>query len=188
MTARSLLALFAIAAVTPVSAQNPDPGMVAGSSGSRFIPHEVFLRMLERSSDLNDAVTLEGTLDGVWPALRSTLEELGVPIGFDDPKNGEIGTQRAKLYRRLGKERLSSYLRCGSGMTGPNADTYAVYLSLVVMARNLGEGKVGLQPLITAQAVDLAGGRNDAVMCTTTGRLERRIGNDLKLKLLKAGS
>ena len=169
-------------------ARGQSPGTGAGGIVSRFIPRDILIRMQERPDDLDAAITIPGPLEGTWTALAATLEELGVPVAFADQQAGEIGTPQAKLFRRMGKERLSTYLRCGSGLTGPNADSYAVYLSLVVFVRPLAEGEVALQPFLAAQAVDVAGGRNDPIQCTTTGKLERRIGNGVKLKVLKLGS
>ncbi|MGE0554002.1 MAG: hypothetical protein AB7R55_11285 [Gemmatimonadales bacterium] len=187
--ARLTLALMAGAlwATGSATAQNPRPGSGAGGLASRFIPLDVLVRMQERPSEIEAAVMVPGSIDSAWVALEATLDQLGVPVAFRDREAGEIGTPQAKLFRRLGKERLSTYLRCGSGMTGPNADSYAVYLSLVVFVDEVAGGEVAIRPYIAAFAVDVAGGRNDPLPCTTTGRLEKRIGNEVKLKVLKLG-
>jgi hypothetical protein len=96
-----------------------------------------------------------------------------------------MGTTQTKLYRRMGKVPLSNYFRCGEGTTGPNADSYAVYLSLLAVVQPEKDGQVGVHTLIAAQAVDLAGGRNDAIDCTSTGRLELRVADDVKARLAK---
>lgn len=190
MTAtRITLALLtsALVATGAVQAQNPQPASGAGGLASRFIPLDLLMRMQERPDDVEGAVTVPGPLDTAWTALEATLDELAVPVAFKDRKAGEIGTQQAKLFRRMGKERLSSYLRCGSGITGPNADSYAIYFSIVVFVREAEGNEVAIRPYLTAAAVDVAGGRNDPIQCTTTGKLEQRIGNGVKLKVLKLG-
>ena len=95
-----------------------------------------------------------------------------------------MGISQAKVYRYLGKQRLSSYLRCGEGVTGPNADAYVVYLSFLGFLRRDADRKVTLFSLLTAQAVDLAGGRSDAVDCTSTGRLEQRVADQVRARLV----
>lgn len=166
------------------AAQTPPPASAtAGGYTSRFIPVDVLSRMLERPESVDEAILLTADRAAAWAALKAALTELGVPIGFDDPAAGEIGHQRARLFRRLGKQPLSSYLRCGSGSTGPNADSYAVYLTFVAFLRPAGEGTVAVAPFLTAHAVDVAGGRNDPVACTSSGRLERRLGELLRRQL-----
>lgn len=172
---RPMVALV-VAAVGPLAAQNRDTGARGvGGFTSRFIPADVLARMRDRPEGSLDAATLHGPPDSVWVALRAALDSLAIPIGFEDRAAGEIGQQRVRLFRKLGKQPLSSYLRCGDGMTGPNADTYVVYLSFVAFVRPVGAGRVLVAPLLTAQAVDLPNGRNDVINCATTGRLETRL-------------
>lgn len=173
ITALTVIALTG--GVSQTMAQAPQPAMV-GSISSRFLPIEVLTRMLERPQPADPVVVLAAGREEAWLALKEALAELAVPIAFEDQSAGEIGHQRARLFRRLGKQPLSSYLSCGSGSTGPNADSYAVHLTFVAFLRPAGEQAVAVMPLLTAYAVDVAGGRNDPVMCTSTGRLESRIG------------
>jgi hypothetical protein len=162
----ALVATTGLLVATPAAAQDPPAAARSGSPWvSRFIPNEMLLRMQERHESRGDAILVSAPADSVWTALRATLDELGVPIGFDDRAAGEVGHAQVKLFRRLGKERLSSYLRCGSGLTGPNADTYAVYMSFVAFVKPLGEGRVAVAPFLTGHAIDVAGARSDAVNC-----------------------
>jgi hypothetical protein len=180
----TIIAAIGLLAAGPTAAQNPQ-NIPSGSSQwvSRFIPEDLLLRMQERPRDVADAIVLSASADSVWAALRATLDALGVPIGFDDRAAGEIGHPQAKLFRRLGKQRLSSYVRCGSGLTGPNADTYQVFLSFVTFMKPLGDGRVAVAPFLTGHAIDVAGARSDAVACTTTGRLEATIAEQLRERL-----
>lgn len=171
----AITALALASGVNRATAQTP-PATVFGSISSRFIPTDVLNRMQERPETADAAVVLATGRDEAWAALKEALAELAVPIGFEDQAAGEIGHQRARVFRRLGKQPLSSYLSCGSGSTGPNADSYAVHLTFVAFLRPAGEQAVAIMPLLTAYAVDVAGGRNDPVMCTSTGRLESRLG------------
>jgi hypothetical protein len=149
---------------------------------SQVIPTDVWLRMWEQRPPEIGEIVLDAPVDSVWTALRATLQSLHVPVGFDDPKLGEIGHTRAKLYKRMGKQPLSHYLSCGTGITGPNADSYVVYLSFVTMVKP-ENGKARVVPLLTGLAVDIPSGRNDGVNCVSTGRLETRIGEDLRKRI-----
>lgn len=172
-----LVALSLVTLAAPLAGQNPSS--IPSTSGgwvSRFVSADVLLRMRERLEHVEPLET-PAPLDSVWSALRPALEGLGVKVAFADPASRQMGTAQVKIFRRLGKESLSSYLRCGDGIAGPNADTYAVYLSLVsFLAPGSTPGSTRLYTLIAAQAEDVANGRNDLIPCTSTGMLERRIG------------
>ena len=140
--------------------------------------------MRERLEHSEESATVTAPVDTVWGALKASLDALGVPISFSDRSSWQMGSVRAKLYHYLGKQSVSTYLRCGEGMTGPNADTYAVYLSYVAFLQPASDGKVTLLSLVTAQAVDLANGRGDPVDCTSNGRLEQRIAQQVQARVL----
>lgn len=182
-----LAAAGALLLAAPGSAQ--DPQSIPRGSGawvSRFIPKELFLRMQERPETIETAVVVTAPAESVWTALRASLEELAVPIGFEDRAAGEIGHAQARLYRRMGKQPLSSYLRCGSGLTGPNADRYQVFFSIVTFVQPMEGGRIGVAPYLTAHAVDPAASRSDGVLCTTTGRLEGALARALRERLGEA--
>jgi hypothetical protein len=161
-------------------------GVWGGASMSRFVPLDVLNRMRERPDALEDAFTVTARMDSAWGALRTTLTDLGVELSFEDPASGELGNAQLKLRRRLGKQPLSSLVRCGSGSTGPNADTYLVYLTVVAFVKPIDNG-IAILPLVTGHAINPEAGRSDAVDCTSTGRLEKRIGEGVRARLSGAG-
>jgi hypothetical protein len=60
-------------------------------------------------------------------------------------------------------------------MTGPNADSWYVFLTVraLVTPAKAPDSQVQLQ--LIADAVDVPGGRNDRVVCATKGSLEAEI-------------
>jgi len=90
---------------------------------------------------------------------------------------------QTKTMRRLGKEALSVYLRCGEGLTGPNADSYVVYLSVAGFVKPAADNQLTVAVLVTAHAIDLPNGRNEVMYCHTTGRLEDRVGKAVQKRL-----
>lgn len=183
----TLLAVGSIAGAIPESARAQTPATVPsgvfGGFVSRFIPLSTLNRMRERPEALSDGLVATAPYDSVWGALKRSLAALAIPEGFEDPRAGEIGNADIKAFKRLGRQALASLVRCGSGPTGPNADSYVVYLSLVVLAQPLPDREVAVLPLLTGHAVDPAGGRSDAVNCTSTGRLEKLIGEGINGRL-----
>ncbi len=183
-----LALLVLIAAASNLWAQ--DPSRIPSSSGgwvSRFVSADVLLRMRERLTQI-EPTDVAAPVDSVWTALKPALEGLGVKVAFEDPASRQMGSPQIKVFRRLGKAPLSSYLRCGDGITGPNADTYAVYLSLVSFVEpGSTSGTARLYTLVSAQAEDVANGRNDLMPCTSAGTLERKIAGAVEKELTKAG-
>lgn len=163
-----------------------DPTSIGNAGGwvSRFVPADIFQRMLERPERAPDAILLKVDATAAWTAMEATLKELDVPAGFADRSAGEMGTVKAKLYKRMGKASLSEYLRCGEGTTGPNADMYVVYVSVVGFVRTMPSGETGLQTMIAGQAVDLPNGRNEIIGCTSSGQFELKAAKLLAKKLL----
>ncbi|MBX3147221.1 MAG: hypothetical protein KF785_10675 [Gemmatimonadales bacterium] len=116
-----------------------------------------------------------GPADSVHRVLLKTLDDLGLKIKDDQTAPRQIAMVRHRLVRRLGKTTLSRYFSCGQGLTGPNADTWYVYLNFHSRIAAGGPDKSQINLEITADAVDVPGGRNDRVACATTGNLELAI-------------
>ena len=179
------LAALLVGASGASVAQNPTsiPSGGTGNISSRFIPPEILSRMMERPSELPSSVVVTAPRDEVWAALTEVFKALDIPVSYSDQPAGEIGTVKARMMRRLGKEPLSGYLRCGEGLTGPNADSYMVYLSVAAFVKPAADGQVVVASLVTAHAIDLPNGRNDVMYCTTSGRLEEKIGKAVQKRL-----
>ena len=108
-------------------------------------------------------------------ALRATFAEYGIPVTVDLPARGQVGNPDFYRARQFLGKSMVELVSCGSTMTGPNAATYRIYMSLVatVRAQPAGGSTVGL--LFTASARDIAGGTSvDRLPCGSTGLLENR--------------
>jgi hypothetical protein len=186
MRTSTALLLIGLAMAPGSVAWGQAPPNVANAGGwvSRFVPAEIFQRMLERPERAPDALFLKVDTNAAWAAMETTLKELDVPAGFSDRSAGEMGAVKAKHYKRMGKASLSEYLRCGEGTAGPNADMYVVYVSVVGFVRTMPDGETGLQTMIAGQAVDLPNGRNEVIECTSSGQFESKAAKLLAKKLL----
>ncbi|MCC7132196.1 MAG: hypothetical protein SFV24_04265 [Gemmatimonadales bacterium] len=167
----------------PVQAQAPAASGVYGGFAPRFVPLDVWTRMLSRPETAPGAFSVAAPADSVWAALGEVLKRFDVPLAYADRAAGEMGVVRTKLYRRMGKEPLSNFLRCGEGLTGPNADTYMVYLSAVGMIKAGSDGTTTVLTLISGDAVDVPNGRNEVVPCTTSGQFEEKVAKAVRKRL-----
>jgi hypothetical protein len=125
----------------------------------------------DRDRGLTSA-TVAGPADSVWRVLRAAVEAAGVKITIDERTGGQIGNKRFRAVRRLGKEPLSRLFSCGNSTTGPNANNYHVFIGLLAALTPSGGSRTRLQLQVTAEAIDVPGGRSERVGCYSTGLLE----------------
>ena len=177
MTGRRLFLPICLLVAIPAAAQGQ--AGVFGGRASRFIPSSLWERMLERPKDAPEPLTVTVSRDSAWTAVESVLKSFDLPITFSDPASGQMGSVKSKLYKRMGKQAISEFLRCGEGTAGANADMYVVYVTAVAIVTDGGNGNQTIGVLLTGQAVDLPNGRSDPVDCTSSGRFENRFTKEL---------
>lgn len=84
--------------------------------------------------------------------------------------------------RRLLDRRVSHFLGCGEGITGPNADSFRVTMNVLTSVQAEGSGsRVGTE--VQASARNPRGTSNAVMQCASTFRFERRILEAVKAKV-----
>jgi hypothetical protein len=131
----------------------------------------------------NAKVPVPAAPNRVFEAVKAVYEELGVPPGTNDPATGRFGNVDFWKQRRFGNEALSTYLHCGDSFTGPVANSYRVYISLISIVRPDGKGGSEVETAFTAQAQNMEGSAGDRIACGTSGRLEERMRRSILLKI-----
>lgn len=116
-----------------------------------------------------------GPADSVFRVTKRIFASLGLPTKDEDPANLSFQTSRYKLVRRLGKRPVAYYMSCGEGILGPNADNWYVFLTYAVQLVPAAGSKARLSMAVSAEAVDIPGGRSDRLPCSTTGALEYEV-------------
>ena len=109
----------------------------------------------------------------VWSLLPSVFERLQIETSVVDPGSLIIGNPGYRAGRVEGR-RLSTYLDCGSGLTGPRADLYLVTLQWMVQLGSAPNGGTMVTTSMDAYARprDVSGNN---LHCVSKGTLERRI-------------
>jgi hypothetical protein len=118
-----------------------------------------------------------------FEAVKAVYQELGIPPGTHDPSTGRFGNTDFWKQRRLANEAMSTFLNCGESFTGPVANNYRIYISLISMVRPDGKGASELETAFTAQAQNMEGSSGDRISCGSTGKLEERIRRGVLLKV-----
>lgn len=118
---------------------------------------------------------ISGSRDSIYAALTAVFQELKIPVQTANPKAGLLNNLNADISRRLGGERLSRYIDCGRGFSGPNADYYRVTLAVSAWVEPATGEPRQLMVAIAASGRDPSGTRSYYSQCTSRGDLEKRI-------------
>lgn len=178
-----LLALFLLAgcasqgglAGTP--RVQPTTTTIETSEGNTYTVSQIVERSI--ASD-----PIEVAPDVAWRALPEVYRELGVPVTLVDARNRMLGTTENRLSR-IGAQRPSRYLDCGSGLAGQYANVYHVFVTLVTQLEPAEGGGTTVHTQLEAAARD-PGHSNNPIRCTTRGVLEKEIAEALRARV--AGS
>ena len=122
-----------------------------------------------------------------YKALLAVYAELKIPSEVKDSAAGQVATQMFYRQGTLGGRQISTYLSCGDGMTGPNADYYRVYMNIWSTLVPRGDHAAVLRTAYLAGAVNVSEGSRQPMPCESTGRLEIRI-HQMVLKKLMLGT
>ncbi|MFL5605868.1 MAG: hypothetical protein ACJ8AD_05445 [Gemmatimonadaceae bacterium] len=114
----------------------------------------------------------------VWAALPAVYAALDIPLSVADTGSHVIGAMYLSRRRPIGGERLSRLLSCGDSSFGPNADHYEVQFTALSLVTPIDSAHSALT--IAVNGVALANGNSQRIACNTTGRLERRILEELR--------
>jgi hypothetical protein len=109
----------------------------------------------------------------VWLAVKKVYADWEIPLTVENTSTRQIGNANFYKARQIAGESMTKFVDCGSGMAGPKAATYRIYISLLTDVIPDGKGGTKLQTTFVAMGQDLAGGSSDRIPCGTTGRLEQ---------------
>ena len=157
---------------------------LAGCASSSALPDHSDVRTIEvqgvagklatrsSSSAITSSVTVP--LEQVWRMLPALFDSLGVPVALIEPAKHLIGNEGFKLRQRLGKVTLSRYMDCGTTQIGPNADSYDVYLTVLVQLQPGANGTTSIATSFESLARPIAFAQEYS-RCSTKGLFETRL-------------
>jgi hypothetical protein len=121
----------------------------------------------------------------VWLAVKKAYLEIDVPVTVENPSARQIGNQNFYKTRTFAGHAMTDFVDCGSGMTGPKASTYRIYMSLLTDVIPDGQGGTRVQTTFVPMGQDMMGNSTDRIVCGTTGRLEALFLEHVKSATLK---
>jgi len=128
-------------------------------------------------------VILPASAGAVFFAARQVFFELKIPAPIADSAGGYLINGRFIKLRSLAGAPLSTYVNCGSGMTGPNADSYRVTMAIAALINATGPNTSRLRLAVLAGAENTEGVSKSAVACGSSGLLEERIARTIRAKV-----
>lgn len=145
--------------------QGPTSDNPTGTGGEFRLPADMVTASLDVHAGPEEA----------WPALKRVYEELKIPTPEVSEPTRTLRNLRFVVSRRLGGERLSTYLDCGRSASGPNADNYRLQLEIASRVVAAGSGQSRIDTELTGVGMNMEGTSNNRVLCTSNHQLELRI-------------
>lgn len=109
----------------------------------------------------------------VWAVLPAVYERLGIPVAKLDEERMTLGNQALKA-RSIDGKRMSTFVDCGTTLSGRVADRYDVTLNLATQVAEAPGGGSEIVTSLDAWAEPRLT-RGDAVHCRSRGALEEQI-------------
>jgi hypothetical protein len=126
------------------------------------------------------SVGIAASPDAVWEALVQVYANLEIEIAGADPRTRSLNNPDLIVSRRLGGERLSRYLECGSGTIGGFADHFRIHMNILSQVVAKPDGQSTLHTTIQAVGDNPEGTSNTRVPCGSTHQLELRIAAEVE--------
>lgn len=111
----------------------------------------------------------------VWPLVLEAWKDAGLPDPVVDGRGYRVAVTNTTVQRRIGGKPISSYLSCGSSISGPNADSHRIRLTAQALVERAGDARSVLHIRIEATAHTTEGASAAPIPCATLGTLENLI-------------
>jgi len=110
----------------------------------------------------------------VRAAVRQAFADYSIPVTVDNAASGQTGNPDFYRTRQFMGRPMTDLVSCGSGITGPNAASFRIFLSIIVTTKASATGGTALAVLVQATARDMVNGTsNDRLVCAGSGRIEQ---------------
>jgi hypothetical protein len=177
------LAAAGCASSAPSPLQDRSPQTSTVSLETQSARNELTLRR----DDFVAVNALAAPVTATWRELLEVWEEVGLPEPQVDRRAFTLSVANAPVHRRLGRERLSSYLNCGNSMSGMNADTHRIRLTVSALVDAAGADSSRLHVRVDAMAHSMEGASTAPVQCTSRGALESLVTRRVRERLAAGG-
>ena len=181
---RTIAGYFVLLSLAACATSGPNPGQQ--SEERVIVSGDAVGTVADMSITREDYVPqalLDAPRESVWELLPDVYEELGLPVPGGDRSIWTVAVVDHRTSRRIGSMRMSSLISCGSDLTGQNADTHRIRMTVRTWLEAEGEGTIARTRVeATASSTE---GRASVISCTSKGELENRIAVTLGVHLAR---
>lgn len=117
--------------------------------------------------------TLEMAAATVWGVVGGVYAQMEIPVEQSDPRVMQIGNQGYSA-RRIERDRMNTFVDCGSDLAGPLANQYDITLAVVTRLTAKGPESTEILTMVDAYGRPRAVSGNP-LHCQSRGELEKRI-------------
>ncbi len=185
-----LLSAVVVAACAPAAQTEgpaPSSGAGTGSTQDRYVTGVLSDGTGVRYTVEDEVVvyTIDHPPATTWSALVAAFGSIEIDANLVDPANRRVGMQDVVVTRRtrLAGERPSTYLDCGSTLTGPIAEQSRIHTTFLATAAAVDGQTTAVRFEMVAQAVPFDAGDSEARRCRSKRTLEARIIQELFRRL-----
>lgn len=125
-------------------------------------------------------MTLAAAPAAVWTVAKQVYASIEVPVAIENPAAHQLGNSNFYKARTMAGQPMTQFVDCGSGMTGPKAASYRIYMSLITQISGDGKGGTIVQTTFVPMGQDVSEGSTDRIPCGSTGRLEQLVLDRIK--------
>lgn len=161
------------------------PGLApTGGPPTQITPTSTGMEVRLRPDDTAAEAAVAAPVAEAWSALVAAYQALEIPIASIDEAHHLLGNRAFETSRRLDGKRISTYVSCGSDLSGPLADQGRVRLDLVTQLVPEGNATT-IATRLQASVTPFAGTSASNIGCGSTGRLEARIAELVREQLAR---
>jgi len=176
--------LMSVALLLPATAWGQQPNFPNGRTTPAYQVNLPDGAVYVRLDTVSTWVLAPGDRKTVFRATVDVFKALKIQTDIMDSLRTEVGNLGLVESRTFAGQRMSTWLRCGESMTGPNADSWRIYMAVVSGVEGVNNDSSKVRTLITATARNM-GGSSNPIRCTTTGRFEMMLGKRIAETLAK---
>ncbi|MDB4877130.1 MAG: hypothetical protein JWM41_3576 [Gemmatimonadetes bacterium] len=131
------------------------------------------------------AITIAAPPAAVWVAVKKVYSDFEIPVTVENMPAHQLGNANFYKSRELGGRPMGDFVDCGSGMTGPKASSYRIYISLLTEVSTDGKGGTDVHTTFVPMGQDMSGNSTDRIPCGSSGRFEQYFLDHVKSTLGK---
>jgi hypothetical protein len=163
------------------SAPTPKPQVVADNPNVRRAVMTDNAGVMYSDAPLDQTRTIAAAPAVVLNATRQSFAGFMIPVTLDDAGTKRVGNADFYRSREFMGKRMVELVDCGGGITGPNALTYRIYMSLIVRVNAAPNGQSNVSVQLLATGKDLASGASsDRIPCGSSGKIEQRLLDEIE--------